>query len=80
MVLNCRDVWKEISNYIDGEVDAALREDLETHFAQCRHCTAVLDGTHNVIVLMADERAFSVPVGFSERLTERLRQEIERRP
>ena len=79
MVLNCRDVWKEISNYIDGEVYPELRKDLEAHFAQCRHCTAVLDGTHNVIVLMADERAFSVPVGYSERLTARLRQAIEGR-
>jgi len=79
MVLNCRDVWKEISNYLDQEVEPALRRELEAHFAQCRHCTAVLDGTHNVIVLMADERAFSVPIGFNERLEERLRQEIEGR-
>lgn len=77
MVLSCHEVWKEISNYLDGDVDPALRKDLEDHFAQCRNCTAVLDGTHNVIVLMADERAFSVPVGYSERLTARLRQEIE---
>ena len=77
MVLNCRDVWKEISNYIEDEVSAQLRKELEAHFAQCRHCTAVLDGTHNVIVLMADERAFSVPAGYSERLTARLRLEIE---
>ena len=77
MVLSCHEVWKEISNYIEGDVDPALRAELEAHFAQCRHCTAVLDGTHNVIVLMGDERAFSLPVGFSERLATRLQHEIE---
>jgi anti-sigma factor RsiW len=77
MVLSCREVWKEISNYIDGDVDPVLRADLEAHFAQCRHCTAVLDGTHNIIVLIADERAFSLPAGFNERLAKRLQREIE---
>jgi anti-sigma factor RsiW len=76
MVVNCREVWREISNYIEGDVDADLRAELEAHFAQCRRCTAVLDGTHNIIVLMADERAFTVPAGFRERLTKRLQEEI----
>ena len=73
MVLSCREVWKEISNYLEGEVDAALRADLEAHFAQCRHCTALLDGTRNVIVLTVDQRTFTLPAGFSQRLQERLR-------
>ena len=73
MVLSCREVWKEISNYLEGEVDPALRADLEAHFAQCRHCTALLDGTRNVIVLTADQRTFTLPHGFSQRLQERLR-------
>src|SRR5207249_5982908 len=38
MVLSCREVWKEISNYLEGEVNEALRADLEAHFTQCRHC------------------------------------------
>ena len=73
MILSCREVWKEISNYLEGEVDAALRADLEAHFAQCRHCTALLDGTRNVIVLTVDQRTFTLPAGFSQRLQERLR-------
>jgi hypothetical protein len=24
-MLNCEQVWREISNYVDGDVDAALR-------------------------------------------------------
>jgi hypothetical protein len=54
-----------------------MRAALEAHLAQCRHCTAILDGTHNVIVLIADDRVFPLPVGFSSRLHDRLRQELE---
>ncbi|MGH9556898.1 MAG: hypothetical protein ACRD2Y_13855 [Terriglobales bacterium] len=45
---------------------------LERHFSKCRHCTAVLDGTKNVILLSGDERTFALPEGFSLRLKETL--------
>src|SRR5258708_1047666 len=72
MVIRCEEVWPEISNYLEGEVDPALRAALEEHFRGCRHCTAVLDGTRNVIQLYGDERMIEMPVGFSHRLHRRL--------
>ena len=77
MVLNCKHVWKEISNYIDGTVSPELREAIENHLANCRHCAAVLDSTRNILVLVADERTFELPVGYSERLHARLQKEME---
>jgi hypothetical protein len=77
MVLNCKDVRREISNYIDNDITPEMRAVLEAHLAQCRHCTAILDGTHNVVVLIADDRVFPLPAGFSSRLHDRLRQELE---
>jgi anti-sigma factor RsiW len=78
MVLNCRHVWEEISNYIDDSVSPELREAIEEHLAHCRHCAAVLDSTRNILYLIADERTFELPVGFSERLHARLEEEIEK--
>ena len=78
MVLSCREVWKELSNYLEGEVNAALRADLEAHLGECRHCNALLDGTRNVIILTADQRTFTLPASFSQRLQERLRMESQK--
>jgi anti-sigma factor RsiW len=78
MVLNCKHVWKEISNYIDDSVSPELREAIEEHLAHCRHCAAVLDSTRNILYLIADERTFELPVGYSERLHARLREEINK--
>ncbi len=75
MVVNCQHVWREISNYLDGEIDAETRAAVETHIAQCKHCTAVLDGARNVVQLYGDDRLFELPVGFSRRLQRRLGQE-----
>ena len=75
MVVNCEHVWREISNYIEGDVDPALRAALEEHFKGCKHCTAVLDGTRNVVKLYGDAQLFELPAGFSLRLRRRLAQE-----
>jgi anti-sigma factor RsiW len=76
MVLDCKHVWDQISNYIEGEVPLELREAIETHLAHCRHCAAVLDSTRNILVLIGDDRTFELPLGYSARLHARLQQEI----
>src|SRR5215469_8818274 len=75
MVVNCETVWKEISNYIEGDVDRALRGAMDEHFRTCKRCTSVLEGTRNVIQLYADERMIEVPAGFGRRLERRLAQQ-----
>jgi len=35
MDLKCEDVWREISNYIDEQVDSELRQDIARHLASC---------------------------------------------
>ena len=78
MLLDCKHVWREISNYIDGDIDPSVRASMEEHLAHCRHCAAILDSTHNILYLIADERTFSLPVGFSQRLRNWLDRELEK--
>ncbi len=72
MVVNCEEVWREISNYVDGEVDAGLRAAMDDHILGCKRCSAVLAGTRNVVELYGDKRMVEVPLGFSYRLQRRL--------
>ena len=76
MVVNCEHVWQEISNYLEGEVNPELRAAMEAHFRECRHCTAVLDGTRNVMHLYADDRAIELPAGFTARWQNRLAESM----
>lgn len=77
--LKCQDVWREISNYLEDDLSPAKRRLLEAHFAQCRHCAALVDSTRNIIILIGDERAFELPQGFSARLRQRLEAEWQRK-
>lgn len=74
MEISCLEVWREISNYIDNEVDPELRARMEAHFKVCAHCTAVLEGTQNVVKLVADGVEFELPEGFSRRLYNKIKE------
>ncbi len=76
MGIRCESAWRAISDHIDENLDVVHRRALNRHLARCRHCTAVLDGTRNLIRLYHDERVFVLPDGFHERLEQRLRQII----
>jgi len=72
MKLDCKHVWEHISGYLDHELDPALLEAVQRHLESCEVCSAVFDSTRNILVLTADDRTFELPVGYSERLHERL--------
>jgi hypothetical protein len=72
MEISCEHVWREVSNYLDGDVDPRLRAVLEEHVRGCKHCAAVLDGTRNVMQLFGDDRVLEVPLGFDRRLRQKL--------
>jgi anti-sigma factor RsiW len=72
--ISCLEVWRDISNYIDDDVDAELRARMEAHFKVCAHCKAVLDGTRNVVKLVGDGVEYQLPDGFSQRLYNRIKK------
>lgn len=72
MVVTCETVWREVSNYVDGETAPELRSAMDEHFRECKGCTAVLEGVRNVLVLYGDDRMLDVPLGFDYRLQRRL--------
>lgn len=77
MRIDCKHVWGHLSAYIDGEIEARLREEIDRHLETCEICSAVLDSTRNVIVLVADDRVFELPAGYSERLHARLNEALD---
>src|SRR5580700_10899286 len=78
MVVTCEQLWHELSNYLDGEVSPDLRAAMGEHLRGCQKCSAVLDGTRNVIGLYGEDSMFEPPQGFSQRLHRRLEENMPR--
>ena len=77
--IDCAEVWRQISNYLEGEVDSALRASMASHFKDCAHCSAVLDGTRNVMKLVGDGKAFEIPAGASQKFYKKLNDHLAAR-
>jgi predicted anti-sigma-YlaC factor YlaD len=75
--MDCKHVWEQVSDYIDGSVTPEMKQAIERHLANCRNCSAVVDSTRNILVLVGDERTFEVPVGFAQRLHHRLQASMD---
>jgi hypothetical protein len=70
--IDCEEVWRQISNYLDDDLDPELRASMKSHFKDCAHCSAILDGTRNVVELVGDGKAFAIPAAKSQTLYKKL--------
>jgi hypothetical protein len=77
--IDCLEVWRQISNYLEGEVDSALRASMASHYKDCAHCSAILDGTRNVMKLVGDGKAFAIPAGASQKFYKKLNDHLAAR-
>lgn len=76
-MVNCRQVIKQISGYLDGELDEDLRHSIEAHIHRCAHCTVVVDTTKKTIELYCDGKIFPLPDDVRHRLHTTLRRRWE---
>ena len=75
--MNCQDVIRELSDYLDGGVDAATLEQIEHHLAACEECKLIVDQTKMAIELFCDSQPVELPTEVRARLHEALRQKMQ---
>jgi len=75
--LNCQSVIRELSNFIDGELDGALKRELERHFADCEECRLVVDQTKKTIEIFCDCEPIDLPGDVRSRLHQALSRKLK---
>ena len=78
--MNCKGVIREISNYIDGDLDPIVRQELERHLEHCEDCTMIVDQTRKSIEILCDSHPVSLPSDVRARLHSALRRKISTDP
>jgi len=48
---DCRQLLGMLSDYIDGELEARLCEEIEAHLADCENCRIVIDTLRKTVLL-----------------------------
>jgi anti-sigma factor RsiW len=75
--LNCQAVIRELSNFIDGELDGAMMLELERHLNDCADCRLVIDQTKKTINIFCDCEPIELPSEVRNRLHEALRRKLK---
>ena len=70
--MTCTEVVRALSDYIDGALDAALRDEVEHHVATCHECHVVLDTTQCTILLYRAARSTTLQGEQRRRLLDKL--------
>jgi len=78
--LNCKGVIRELSNYIDGDLDPVVKQELEHHLAHCEDCTMIVDQTKKTIEILCGSQIVSLSADARSRLHAKLREKIAQKP
>ncbi len=73
-MITCRDVIRELSDYLDGDVDEKVKRQLQDHLMHCHDCKVIVDTTRKTIEFYCDGELFPMPDPVRQRLHEALEQ------
>jgi len=66
--MNCTDFLSQLTDYFDGQIPADLLEEVQTHLAECSHCTVVLNTTRQTIEIYRGSEVYDISGDLRERL------------
>ncbi|MGB6896959.1 MAG: zf-HC2 domain-containing protein [Candidatus Acidiferrum sp.] len=75
--MNCEDIIHELSTYIDGDLDASMKREIEQHLEDCQECKLVVDQTKKTIQTFCDCQPVELPGDVRNRLHEALRRKFK---
>lgn len=79
-MFNCNQVIAELANYLDEQIAAEIRRELEIHLAECQTCRALFDSTRKTITIITESRSFELPETVSARILEKIKAKVRQAP
>jgi anti-sigma factor RsiW len=77
--VNCEELIRYLSDYIDQGLDEKLRAEAEEHLAACHNCHVVLDTTRKTITLYRAAGRREIPADRRQHLFRQLQEAMEKR-
>jgi len=66
-----------MSNYIDGELELPVRQELERHLQDCEDCKMVVDQTKLTVEIFCDSKPVELPADVKARLHDALHRKLQ---
>ena len=78
--MNCRVVIRELCSYLDGELEVAVKLEIEQHLSRCEDCRLIVDTTRKTIDIYCNAQPAPLPSDVRERLHQALAKRLGRKP
>ena len=75
-MISCADFMAAIGDYLEGDVAAEVRAQLEVHLSHCSTCQVVYDSARKTITVLTDSGSFDLPESASKPITEKIMARI----
>lgn len=76
--MNCKNIIKELSNYLDEALDTNLQATIERHLEHCEDCRIVVDTTKKTIQIYCNSEPAPLPEDTRLRLHNALVKHLRR--
>jgi anti-sigma factor RsiW len=78
-LLTCRDFLRELSEFLDENLDAEVRAKLERHMTECPNCWVIADTTRKTIRIYKGVDPHPIPRDVEERLMQAIERKMASR-
>lgn len=75
-LLTCNQFMDELSEYLDEDVEAGLRQELEAHVTQCPNCWVMVDTTKKTLKIYKGLEAEPLPDDLKSRLMQAIHAKV----
>jgi hypothetical protein len=65
-----------LGDYLEGDVAAEVRLQLETHLSHCTQCQVVYDSARKTVRVLTDSGSFDLPEAAARPITEKIMAKI----
>jgi anti-sigma factor RsiW len=77
--MKCQELLKVLNEYVEGDIDPAVCQELEKHLAGCNPCKVVIDNIRKTISLYKNDQVYELPADFKLRLHKALQDKWKKR-
>lgn len=77
-MLKCRDITNLLLDYLEGALDPSVRQQLDTHLADCPGCVAFINTYRHTINLARGLRCEDIPAELQRKLGSFLRAKLDK--
>ena len=78
-MLTCKDFLRELSDYLDENLEAEIRSKIEAHIAECPNCWVIADTTRKTIKIYKGMEPHPLPSDVEGRLMQALERKLATR-